>query len=158
MLQSVAVGEDVWVDLFGHVLHQETIYEASIALAAWMVDALLTQKLGGRMIPVGKPFGKKVEVNERSIALDLLSGMAESAQQALGSRNTPKQYAAIAALVLEVLRPGIPLYEAGVEDADERTSEVCSVLLAALADGRVAAPIDSNYQRGLREKLGMPSA
>src|ERR1700722_10891161 len=72
LLQRVAAGEDVWVDLFGHVLHQETIYEASVAVAGWMMDALLTGKLGERMIPVGKPFDRKDEVSEKSIALNLL--------------------------------------------------------------------------------------
>ena len=54
LLQHVLAGEDVWVELFGHVLHQETIYEATVAVAAWMVEALHTRKLDARLIPVGK--------------------------------------------------------------------------------------------------------
>ena len=55
--------------------------------------------------------------------------MAESARDALRSASTPKRYAALAALVLEALRPGIPLYEAGAKDPDDQINE------ASAADG-----------------------
>lgn len=155
LLQQVLAGEDVWVELFGHVLHQETIYEATVAVAAWMVEALQTRKLDARLIPVGKRLGTKEVLSERAIAFNLLSGMAESAHEAVSSRSTPQQYAAIAALVLEALRPGAPLYKAGVEDPDDQISEASSTLLKALAGGGVAA-IDGQYQRSLRANLGMP--
>ncbi len=155
MLQQVLAGEDAWVELFGHVLHQGTIYEASVAVTAWMVEALQTETLGDRLIPVGKRFRKDV-LSERVPVLNLLSGMAESAREALDSKATPKEYAAIAALVLEALRPGISLYEAGAEDPDDQISEACSILLEALAGGVGAAAIDRQYERSLRAKLGMP--
>jgi hypothetical protein len=155
LLQQVLAGKDVWVELFGHVLHQETIYEATVAVAAWMVEALQTKKLGARLIPVGKPLGTKEVLSERVIAFNLLSGMAESAHEAVSSRSTPQQYAAIAALVLEALRSGSPLYKAGVEDPDDQIGEASSTLLKALA-GSVMAAVDAQYQRSLRAKLGMP--
>jgi hypothetical protein len=99
--------------------------------------------------------GTKEVLSERIIAFNLLSGMAESAHKAVSSRSTPQQYAAIAALVLEALRPGSPLYKAGVDDPDDQISEASSTLLDALA-GRVMAAIDGQYQRSLRAKLGMP--
>jgi len=79
VLQRVLVcsGENVWIDLYGHVLHQGTIYEATVAVAAWMVEALQTGKLGNRLIPIGKPFGKKDAFSERVLVFDLLSGIAE---------------------------------------------------------------------------------
>ena len=154
LLQQVLAGKDVWIDLFGHVLHQGTIYEATVAVAAWMVEALQAKRLGERLIPVGKPFSNKDILSERVLVFDLLSGMAESAHEAVRSGSTPKEYAAIAALVLEALRPGIPLYEAGVEDPDDQISEASSTLLEALAGG--GAPVsDSQYRQSLRAKLKM---
>ena len=82
--------------------------------------------------------------------------MAESAHEALDSKSTPKEYAAIAALVLEALRPGSSLYEAGAEDPDDQISEACSILLEALTGGAGAATIDRQYEGNLRAKLGMP--
>jgi hypothetical protein len=156
LLQEVLAGEDVWGDLFGQVLHQETIYEATVAVAAWMVEALREGRLGERLIPLHNPStGEQIMVRERALVFGLLSGMAESAHEAVSSRSTPQQYAAIAALVLEVLRPGIPQFEAGVEDPDDQISEASSTLLKALAGGCVAA-IDGQYQRSLRAKLGIP--
>jgi hypothetical protein len=155
LLQLVLAGEDVWGDLFGHVLHQGTIYEATIAVAACL-EALQTGKLGERLIPVGKPFGRKDVLSERALAFGLLSGMAESAHEAVRSGSTPKQYATIAALVLKALRPGIPLYEAGAEDSDDEISEASPALLEALAGGGTGAASDSQYGQSLRAKLGMP--
>jgi len=155
LLQQALAGKDVWADLFGHVLHQGTIYEATVAVAAWIVEALQTGRLNDRLISVGMPLGRRDVLSERALAFDLLSGMAESAHEAVRSRSTPKQYKAIAALVLEALQPGIPLYEAGVEDPDDQIGEASSTLLEALAGNAVAAT-DSKYQRSLRAKLGMP--
>src|SRR5215472_16484556 len=112
LLKLILAGEDVWVDLIGHVLHQGTIYEATIAVAGWLVEALQTKRLDRRLIPVGKPFGRSDVLSERAIALSVLSSMAEDARNALRSTTTPNRYATLAALVLEALRPGIPLYEA----------------------------------------------
>jgi hypothetical protein len=68
---------------------------------------------------------------------------------------TGKRYASIAALVLEVLRSGIPLFEAGVEDLDNEIGEASSTLLAALAPGGVTEAIDIEDLRRLMTKLGM---
>ena len=102
------------VDLFGHVLHPGTIYGATIAIAGWMGEALQTERLNQRLISVGEPFGREDVLSERVLAFGLRSGMADSANETVRSRRRPQQYAAIAALVLEALRPGIPLYEAGL--------------------------------------------
>lgn len=157
LLQEVLAGEDVWGDLFGQVLHQGTIYESTVAVAAWMVEALRVGRLGGRLIPLHNPAtGEEIMVSERALVFGLLSGMAESAHEALRSGNTRKRYVSIAALVLEVLQPGIPLYEAGVEDLDDELSEACSTLLTTLAVGRTTEAIDSQDLQSLRTKLGMP--
>ena len=156
LLQLVLAGEDVWGDLFGRVLHQDTLWEATVPVAAWMVEALQTERLGNRLIPVRNPSsGRKYVVSERALALDLLSSMAEVARDAVRSGSTSKQYAAIGALVLEALRPGIPLYEAGAEDSDDQISEASFALLQTLAGGTGAAS-DSEIGRSLRAKLGMP--
>ena len=86
----------------------------------------------------------------------LLSGMAESANEALNSGMARKRYASIAALVLEVLRPGLPLFEAGVEDLDNEIGEASSTLLAAFAPGGVPEAVDVEDLRHLMTKLGMP--
>ena len=157
LLQEVLAGKDVWGDLFGQVLHQGTIYEASVAVAAWMVEALRGGTLGARLISASNPStGEEIMVSERALVFGLLSGMAESAHEALSSGRTRKRYASIAALVLEVLRPGIALYEAGVNDLDHEMSEASSTLLAALAAGGTTEAIDSQDLRSLRAKLGMP--
>jgi hypothetical protein len=157
LLQEVLAGNDVWADLFGHVLHQGTIYEASVAVAAWMVEALRGGRLGGRLIPLHNPSsGEEIMVSERALVFALLSGMAESAHEALRSGRTRKRYASIAALVLEVLRPGIPLYEAGVNDLDDEMREASTTLLASLATDGTTEAIDSQDLRSLRAKLGMP--
>ena len=120
-----------------------------------MVEALETERLGERLIPVGEPFGKDIVASERALAFLLLSSMAESAHKALSSGRTRNRYASIAALVLEALRPGIPLYEAAVEDHDNEMSKASSTLIEALAGGPTEA-IDSQYLQRLRAKLGMP--
>jgi hypothetical protein len=158
LLQEVLAGEDVWGDLFGQVLHQGTIYEATVVVAAWMVEALQGGRLGERLIPLHNPStGEKIMVSERALVFGLLSGMAQSAHEALNSGRTRKRYASIAALVLEALRPGIPLYEAGVENLDDEMSKASSTLLAALAAGGTTEAIDSQDLRSLKAKLGMPS-
>jgi hypothetical protein len=116
LLQLVLTDEDVWGDLVGLVLHQRTLWEATVPVAAWMVEALQTERLGNRMIPVRNPSsGRRYVASERALALVLLSNVAEVARDAIrpGSR---LRTATIAALVLEALRPGIPLYKAGAED------------------------------------------
>jgi hypothetical protein len=155
LLKLILVGEDVWGDLIGHVMHQGTIYEGTIAVAGWLVDALQTKKLDKRLIPVGKVFGRSDVLSERAIAFGVLSSMAEYARDALRSTSTPKRYAALAALVLEALRPGIPLYEAGAKDPDDQINEASATLLDALAGGSVAG-IDRQYLRSVVKKLGMP--
>jgi hypothetical protein len=156
LLQEVLVGEDVWGDLFSHVLHQGTLYEATVAVAGWMLEALEKERLGERLIPVGKPFGKDTVASERALAFGLLSGMAESAHEALSSEMTPKRYASIAVLVLEALQPGIVLYEAGVKSLDDEVSEASSTLLEVLKDRGTTGAIDSEYLQKLRVKIGMP--
>lgn len=157
LLQLVLAGDDVWGNLFGLVLHQDTLWEATVPVAAWMVEALQAERLGNRLIPVRNPSsGRKYVVSERALALELLSSMAEVARDAVRSFSPSKQYVAIAALVLEALRPGIPLYEAGAEDSDDQISETSSALLEALAGGGTGAASDSEYGRSLRAKLGMP--
>ena len=155
LLKLILEGEDVWGDLIGHVMHQGTIYEATIAVAGWLVEALQTKKLDRRLIPVGKALGRSDVLSERTIALGVLSSMAEDARDALRSASTPKRYAALAALVLEALRPGIPLYEAGANDPDDQISEASATVVDALAGGTVAA-IDRPYWRSVGQRLGMP--
>lgn len=155
LLKLILVGEDVWGDLIGHVMHQGTIYEGTIAVAGWLVDALQTKRLDKRMIPVGKVFGRSDVLSERAIAFGVLSSMAEDARDALHSTSTPERYAALAALVLEALRPGIPLYEAGAKDSDDEINEASATLLDALARGSVAG-IDRQYLLSVGKKLGMP--
>jgi hypothetical protein len=157
LLQEVLAGEDVWGDLFGQVLHQGTIYEASVAVAAWVVEALRGGRLGERLIPLHNPStGEQIKVRERALVFGLLAGMAESANEALNSGMARKRYASIAALVLEVLRPGLPLFEASVEDLDDEIGEASSTLLAALAPGGVPEAVDVEDLRHLMTKLGMP--
>jgi hypothetical protein len=157
LLQEVLAGEDVWGDLFGQVLHQGTIYEATVAVADWMVEALREGTLGERLIPLHNPStGEQMMVREKALVFGLLSGMAESANEALSSGMTRKRYASIATLVLEVLRPGIPLFEAGVEDLDDEISQAISTLLAALAPGAATEAIDSQDLQRLMTRLGMP--
>ncbi|HKE26861.1 MAG TPA: hypothetical protein VKB88_31125 [Bryobacteraceae bacterium] len=146
LLRQVLAGKDVWVDLFGHVLHPETICGATIAIGGRMGEALQTERVNEQLISVGEPFAREDVLSQRVLALGLRSGMADSANETVRSRRRPQQYAAISALVLEALRPGIPLYEAGVEDPGDPISERSSTLLSALAGGAVAA-IDSKYQR-----------
>ena len=97
-------------------------------------------------------------VSERALAFGLLSGMAEAAHEALSSGRTRKRYASIAALVLEALRPGIPLYEEGVESLDDEIRKASSTLLAVLAASGTTEAIDSQDLRSLKAKLGMPSS
>jgi hypothetical protein len=156
LLQLVLAGEDVWGDLGGLVLHQYTLWEATVPVAAWMVEALQTERLG-RMIPVRNPSsGRKYVISERALALELLSSMSEVARDAVRSGSKSNQYSTIAALVLEALRPGIPLYLVGAEDPDGEISDASSTLLEALTSGGTAAAIDGQYERSLRAKLGMP--
>jgi hypothetical protein len=157
LLQLVLAGEDVWGNLFGLVLHQDTLWEATVPVAAWMVEALQTERLGNRLIPVRNPSsGRKYVVSERALALELLSSMAEVARDAVVPGSTSKRSAAIGALVLEALRPGIPLYEAGAEDSDDQISEASSALLKALAGRGSGAASDSQYGLSLRANLEMP--
>jgi hypothetical protein len=156
LLQLVLAGEDVWGDLINHVLHQGTVYEATVAVTALLVEALQTEMLGERLIPVGKPYGRNIVLSEKALAFSLLSSIAESAHEAIHAGSTRKQYSTIGALVLETLRPGIPLYEAGAENPDDQIREASSALLEALAAGCPAAAIDSQYRRRLETKLGMP--
>jgi hypothetical protein len=122
-----------------------------------MVEALRGGRLGERLVPLHNPStGEQMMVRERALVFGLLSGMAESDNEALNSGMTGKRYASIAALVLEVLRPGIPLFEAGVEDLDNEIGEASSTLLAALARGGVTKAIDIEDLRRLMTKLGMP--
>ena len=95
LLKLILVGEDVWRDLIGHVMHQGTIYEGTIAVAGWLVDALQTKRLDKRLIPVGKVFGRSDVLSERAIAFGVLSSMAEDARDALHSTSTPERYAAL---------------------------------------------------------------
>jgi hypothetical protein len=155
LLKLILEGEDVWGDLIGYVMHQGTIYEGTIAVAGWLVDALESKRLNTRLIPVGKVFGSSAVLSERAIAFSVLSSMAEDARDALRSTSTPERYAALAALVLEALRPGIPLYETGAKDPDDQINQAGATLLDALAGGSLAG-IDRQYLRSVRKKLGMP--
>jgi hypothetical protein len=148
LLQLLLAGEEVWGDLIGLVLHQESLYEATVPVAAWMVEALQTGRLGDRPASLTNPSsGQKYVVSERALVMELLSSMAETARDAVSSGRRSPHYTAVATLVLEALRPGIPLYKAWAEDSDD--------LLEALADG-TAAPSDGHYVQSLMAKLGMP--
>jgi hypothetical protein len=149
LLQLLLAGEDVWGELIGLVLHQETLWEATVPVAAWMVEALQTGRLGNRPASLTNPSsGQKYIASERALVLELLTSMAEAARDAVSSGSRSPHYTVVATLVLEALRPGISLYEAWAEDCDD--------LLDALADEPVE-PSDSQYARRLRAKLGMPS-
>jgi hypothetical protein len=112
-----------------------------------MVEALQTGRLGNRPASLTNPSsGQKYIVSERALVLELLTSMAKAARDAVSSGPTSPHFT-VATLVLEALRPGIPLNEAWAED--------CHDLLDALADGP-PEPSDSPYARSLRAKLGMP--
>ena len=83
-------------------------------------------------------------------------GSCFKCRNAANSGSTSKPYAALGALVLEVLRPGIPLYEAEAGDSDDQIRKTSSALLEALADGGTGAASDSQHGRSLRAKLGIP--
>ena len=122
-----------------------------------MVEALQTKMLGTQLIPVRNPSsGRKYVVSERALALGLLCSIAPVARDAIRSGNTSKQSAAIGALVLEAVRPGLPLYETGVTDSDDQMSEASTALLDALAGDGAGAASDNEYGWSLRAKLGMP--
>jgi hypothetical protein len=77
--------------------------------------------------------------SESALALGLLSGMAESARNAVSengshrsSGQTKEKYAAIGAGVLEALRPGIRTYERGLKNPDEEVQEFCEILIEAI--------------------------
>lgn len=155
LLQEMLAGNDVLGDLINHVLHQGTIYEATIAVAACLVETLQTGKLGQRLIAAVNPAtGEKYVLSEKALVFYLLSSMAESAHETVGSGSTPKNRT-IKALLFEALRSGIPLYEAGSQDPNDQISEPSSALLEALAGGTMAA-IDSQYRLTLGARLGMP--
>lgn len=156
LLQRALAGEGVWGDLIGLVLHQDTLYEATVPVASWVVEALTTEKLGKRLIHIVNPAsGKRRLASEKALAFWLLSGMAEVARDALNGGSRSEPYATLAALVLEALRPGTPLYEAGAKDPDDQVREASSTLLDALADD-VSIAGDRLYERTLMAKLGMP--
>jgi hypothetical protein len=141
LLEQIALGEDGWGELIQRVLHQGTLYEATIPVAAWLVHALQVGKIGVRLIPVGRTFGRDEVINERVLAFSLLSEMAGSARSAsqdpatysAPSGRTPKEYASIAIGVLDALRVGIPLFQAGIAD------DLSEVRLASAAILKVAA-------------------
>jgi hypothetical protein len=143
LLGQIALGEDVWGELIQRVLHQGTLYEATIPVAAWLVHALQVGKIGVRLIPVGRTFGRDEVINERVLAFSLLSEMAGSARSAsrdpatysASSGRTPKEYASIAIGVLDALRVGIPLFQAGIaDDLSEVRLASAAILKAAATD------------------------
>jgi hypothetical protein len=143
LLEQIALGEDVWAELIQRVLHQGTLYEATIPVAAWLVHALQARKIGVRLIPVGRRFGRDEVINERVLAFSLLSEMAGSARSAsrdpatysASSGRTPKEYASIATGVLDALRVGIPLFQAGIaDDLSEVRLASAAILKAAATD------------------------
>jgi hypothetical protein len=141
LLEQIALGENVWGELIQIVLHQGTLYEATIPVAAWLVHALQVGKIGVRLIPVGRTFGTDEVINERVLAFSLLSEIAGSARSAsqdpatysASSGRTPKEYASIAIRVLDALRVGIPLFQAGIAD------DLLEVRLASAAILKAAA-------------------
>ena len=146
ILSQLGRGEDAWGELYNRVLHQGTIYEATAPVAAWLIDALTTGKLGARMIPVGKPFGSDQTLSERTLAMGLLSGLASSAVKAtvateqshVSSGQTRERYAAIGTQVLEALRSGIPLFEGALADDQREIRLTSAAILKAVALDRQA--------------------
>jgi hypothetical protein len=130
--------------LIQRVLHQGTLHEATIPVAAWLVHALQVGKIGVRLIPVGRRFGRDEVINERVLAFSLLSEMAGSARSAsrdpatysASSGRTPKEYASIATGVLDTLRLGIPLFQAGIADDLSEVRLASAAILKAAATHR----------------------
>jgi hypothetical protein len=140
LLNQIAAGDDAWGELYNRVLHQGTLYEATVPVASWLVHALQAGTIGKRMIAVGRNFGTDEVLSESTLAFGLLSAMAESARDAINqtgchksSGQTKENYASIGVGVLEALRPGIRLYERGLADPEEDVREASAALIEAVA-------------------------
>jgi hypothetical protein len=140
LLNQIAAGGDAWGELYSRVLHQGTIYEATVPVASWLVHALQAGTIGRRIIAVGRNLGTDEVLSEHTLAFGLLSAMAESARDAIGqtgshqsSGQTKGNYASIGARVLEALRPGIGLYQRGLADSEEDVREASAALIEAVA-------------------------
>jgi hypothetical protein len=134
LLGLIESGEDVWGDLFSHVLHQGSIFEATVPVIAWVIEALKQDRLG-----VGA--GTKKRPSQRVWGFAFLSGAAGSAT-GLARRDS------VASAVLDALRKGIALYQKGLADTEPEIRVASAAIWKAVATDRALAfaSIDRQYK------------
>jgi hypothetical protein len=139
LLALIESGEDVWGDLFSHVLHQGSLFEATIPAIDWVILALEQNRLVGHSAPIGRSADANKGLSQRAWAFVFLSAAAGSATQF-------PQPGSVAADVLSALRQGTTLYRKGLADAETQVRVASAAILKLVAVDRARALTAINRQ------------